>query len=400
MPNICMYFQVHQPYRLKKYRLFDIGIESDYFDNKANVAILNKVSDKCYGPANQCLLDLIEQTRGQFQCAFSLSGVFVEQIAQHRPDVLASFQQLVDSRSVELLGETYHHSLASLVDEAEFADQVLMHRHMIQETFDCSPKVFRNTELIFKDALAPTIRSLGFQAALVEGVERSLRWRSPNYVYAAHGDPKLKLLARNYPLSDDVGFRFSNRGWREWPLTAEKYVRWIADSPGDTVNLFLDYETFGEHQWADTGIFEFLRHFVHLALDRGMKFVTPSLLATHPPQDTLSFLKPTSWADIERDVSAWLGNRLQQAAHQRFYGISQEVKRSENPALINTWRRLSTSDHYYYMCTKWFADGDVHKYFNPYESPYDAFIAFMNAMEDFEQRLHAKRSPTEAVLSL
>lgn len=385
MPDICLYAQVHQPWRLNQYRLFDIGSGRGYFDDATNRRILRRVADKCYLPANRTLADLVHQTGGEFKVALSISGTLLDQMAEWAPDALESFQELVATGGVELLGETHFHSLASLAHEEEFVEQVERHRRAIQRWFGQRPTVFRNTELIYWDGLAPIIRRLGYQAVMVEGADHVMGWRSPNFVYEAEGTPGLRLLPRNYSLSDDVGFRFSNRGWEGWPLTAPRYADWLDAGGGDSVHLFVDYETFGEHQWSETGIFDFLRHLPGECLRRGMRFAHPSRLAARPPVASLSFARATSWADMERDTTAWLGNPLQHAAQERLYGLREAVLASGDPERIEAWRRLTTSDHLYYMCTKWFADGDVHKYFSPYDSPYDAFVAFMNVAQDLEQ---------------
>lgn len=393
MTEICLYAQVHQPYRLSRYRLFDIGSGSDYFDTETNRRILRRVADKCYLPANRLLADLIRRSGGEFRVALSLSGALLDQCAEWAPDVLESFQDLVDTGGVELLAETHFHSLAALASEQEFVQQVERHRQTIGKWFGQRPKVFRNTELIFWDGLAPMVKRMGFQGVMVEGADHVMGWRSSNYVYEAASAPGLRLLPRNYRLSDDVGFRFSNRDWDGWPLTADKYADWLASSGGDSIHLYVDYETFGEHQWGDTGIFEFLEHLPWACFQRGLSFTQPSRLAAKPPVAPLSFERPTSWADIERDTTAWLGNRLQYAAQERLYGLREAVLATGDPRREEEWRRLTTSDHLYYMCTKWFADGDVHKYFSPYDSPYDAFIAFMNVAEDLEQAV-AVQAPT------
>lgn len=392
MPELCIYCQVHQPYRLSRYRLFDIGSDRPYFDDAENARILRRVADKCYRPTNRLLTELIRETRGAFKLALSISGTLLDQMAETAPDALESFQDLVDTGSVELLGETYYHSLSALGDLDEFRAQVRRHRQTIDRWFGQRPRVFRNTELIYFDALAPVIAGLGFQGALVEGAAQVLGWRSPNYVYEAASAPGLRLLPRNFPLSDDLGFRFSNRDWDGWPLTAEKYANWLAEGVGETRHLFLDYETFGEHQWLETGIFDFLRHLPAQCFQRSLTFTQPSALVTRAPVAQLAFPHPTSWADLERDTSAWLGNRLQRAAHERLYRLRDAVTLSRDAALESAWRRLTTSDHLYYMCTKWFADGDVHKYFNPYATPYDAYIAFMNVLQDLERRLAPSRA--------
>lgn len=398
MRDICMYCQVHQPYRLRRYRLFDIGTGVDYFDDEGNRRILRKVADKCYLPTNRLLKQLIDRSDGRFRIALSMSGTVLEQLTHTAPETLESFEALVSTGSVELLAETYHHSLAALRDIDEFEEQVILHRPAVERRFGQRPVVFRNTELIYSDVVAPIIARMGFRGVLVEGAEHILGWRSPNYVYEAASAPGLRLLSRSYRLSDDVGFRFSNREWRGWPLTADRYATWIAASPGDSVHLFLDYQTFGEHQWADTGIFAFLAHLPDECDRRGLQFVHPSQLAQRTPVGALSFPDPTSWADVDRGVTAWLGNGLQHAAQDRLYRLREQVFLSGDSKKIDQWRRLTTSDHLYYMCTKWFADGDVHKYFSPYDTPYDAFITFMNVMQDLEQSLAPR--PLEQPLHL
>jgi alpha-amylase len=390
MPDLCLYCQVHQPFRLRRYRVFDIGARADYFDDEANRTILRRVAAKCYLPTNRLLQEMIERSEGRFRLALSLSGTLMDQLAADAPEVLGSFQSLVATGGVELLGETFYHSLAALADPEEFPAQVELHRQAIWRHFGRRPEVFRNTELIYDDTIAPAVARLGFKGMLVEGADRVLGWRSPNYVYRAVSAPELRLIPRNYRLSDDVGFRFSNRAWDHWSLTADTWADWIASSAEPSVHAFVDYETFGEHQWAETGIFEFLRRLPEALERRNIACVHPSTLAAREPSGPLSFPTPTSWADIERDTSAWLGNRMQRAAHERLYRLAAQIRAQGDPALLESWRRLGTSDHCYYMCTKWFADGDVHKYFNPHESPYDAFVAFMNAVTDLERRCEAR----------
>jgi alpha-amylase len=397
MTDICIYAQVHQPFRLRQYRLFDIGTDGEYFDTETNRRILRRVADKCYLPANRLLAEQIRRSHGAFKVALSLSGALIDQLGEWAPDVLESFRDLVATGGVELLGETYYHSLASLASEEEFVEQVVRHSRTIERYFGQRPRVFRNTELIYWDGLAPTIARLGFKGVMVEGADHVMGWRSSNHVYSATTTPALRLIPRNYRLSDDVGFRFSNRDWDGWPLTSEKYGEWLSGSAGDSIHLFVDYETFGEHQWAETGIFDFLAHLPGECLGRGLNFVHPSDLAARTPIAPLSFERPTSWADLERDTTAWLGNQLQHSAQERLYGLRASVLASGDPGLVESWRRLTTSDHLYYMCTKWFADGDVHKYFSPYESPYDAFIAFMNVAQDLEQAIGAPSGGAEWV---
>lgn len=387
MKSVCLYFQVHQPYRLRAFRLFDISTGKGYFDVPRNREILGRVSRKCYLPASRLLRDLVLESTGDFRITLSFSGVVLEQLEDGAPEALAAFQELVDTGAVEVLSETYHHSLAALSDEEEFVEQVELHDRAVRRLFGTRPTVFRNTELVFSDLLAPIVAEMGFRAALVEGAEHVLGWRSPNFVYESASAPGLRLLPRNYTLSDDIAFRFSERSWSEWPLTASRFASWVASAPGDSTHIFIDFETFGEHQWPETGIFEFLRHLPRELARAGLRTVLPSTLAERRPVGDLSFDRPTSWADVDRDLSAWLGNGMQEAAQRRLYAIGSRVRERGDPLLLDDWRRLTTSDHLYYMCTKWFNDGDVHKYFSPYETPYDAFVAFMNVLQDIEQRL-------------
>jgi alpha-amylase len=332
------------------------------------------------------MLELIRRFDGAFRISYPITGVAIEQMQRFAPEVLASFQELARTGAVEFIAETYHHSLAAAYDATEFYDQVRQHTSLMEQCFGVRPRIFRNTELIHDDRIADLIQGLGFSAILVEGADDVLGWRSPNFVYRSPAGPK--LLLKNYQLSDDIAFRFSNRSWKDFPLTAEKFADWlqVIDGSGDVVNLFMDYETFGEHQWADTGIFEFLDHLPHKVLQRSQwSFLTPSqVLERYPVISDLGFHRTVSWADMERDLTAWRGNPMQDLALSRIYALSNEVKRRNNPALTEVWRRLQTSDHFYYMCTKWFADGDVHAYFSPYESPYEGFINYMNAIEDFQ----------------
>ena len=396
MPSVCFYFQVHQPYRTKKYRVFDVGHDPEYFNDNSgaktdNRAIMNKVAGKSYLPANQVLLELLER-HPEFKISFSISGVALEQMAEYAPEVLASFQALAKTGRVEFLSETYHHSLAYLYSPAEFRRQVRMHRRQIIDFFNQEPTVFRHTELIYNNDLAQEVAALGFRGVLAEGADHILGWRSPNFVYRPKNLKSTGLLLKNYKLSDDIAFRFSSPDWSERPLSAGKYASWISavNGSGQLVNLFMDYETFGEHQWADTGIFEFLRHLPGEILKHpDNNFVTVSeALDKYQPVGEIDAPHYYSWADTERDLSAWLGNNLQQDAARKVYSLEERVLKSKDEKLINDWRRLLTSDHLYYMCTKWWHDGDVHKYFSPHESPYEAFISYMNVLADLELRLH------------
>ena len=393
MPSVCLYFQVHQPRRLKNYRIFDIGQDHDYFNDisetsRNNQAIIEKVAQKCYLPTNAILLKLLKDNP-QFRIAYSFSGVFLDQLEEYHPEVIASFQSLVKTGQVEILAETYYHSLSFLYSPDEFISQIKQHTKRIEEIFDVTPRIFRNTELIYNDDLGELISDLGFKGVLAEGADHILEWRSPNFVYK-HPKNKLPILLKNYKLSDDIAFRFSAKDWSEYPLTADKFAQWItALNDANVVSLFMDYETFGEHQWEDTGIFKFLEVLPSELLKNSRNdFVTPSeAIKKYPPVSELSIPEYVSWADTERDLSAWLSNSMQQDAALKLYSLEKDVLETSDEKLIEDWRRLQTSDHFYYMCTKWFADGDVHKYFNPYESPYEAFITFMNVLRDIKYRI-------------
>lgn len=390
MTSICFYFQVHQPYRVRKYSVFDIGSGQSYFDEVKNSEVLNKVANKCYLPTNKLMLDLIDEHNGKFKISYSISGTALEQFEQYNPEVLESFQKLVDTGCVEMLDETMHHSLAWLKSKTEFKEQVRLHNKKINQLFGVKPQVFRNTELIFCNEIAHDVEEMGYKAILAEGVDRILGWRSPNHVYKAKTTNKMKLLLKNYKLSDDIAFRFSNKGWPEFPLTTEKYGQWISQTQGETVNLFMDYETFGEHQWEDTGIFNFMRYLPRELLKHPwIDFKTPSEVAdAYEVKDELDMHHIVSWADVERDITAWQGNKMQQSALHKIYEMGDQILQTKNEELIEDWRKLTTSDHFYYMCTKWFNDGDVHKYFSPYDSPYDSFIYYMNIIEDLKLRVN------------
>ncbi len=396
MKTVCLYFQVHQPMRLKKYRFFNMGKDHHYLDTYANRSILQKIADKCYLPMNRLLLEQIKTGGGKFKVSFSISGMAMEQFKAYTPEVIESFKKLADTGCVEFLCETYSHSLSSLINEQEFREQVVRHAKMIKAEFGQEPKTFRNTELIYSDTIGETVADMGFTCMLAEGAKHILGWKSPNYVYANPLNPHLKLLLRNYKLSDDIAFRFSNRGWSEWPLTVDKFVGWMNNDemPGEVINLFMDYETFGEHQWADTGIFEFMKHLPGEMLKSGnLKFATPQEVAKElAPVSVLHVPHAISWADEERDVTAWLGNELQNEAFNSLYALRDKVLSCEDDDIYNVWRFLQCSDHFYYMATKWFSDGDVHSYFNPYDSPYDAFINYMNVLSDYGIEIDKKMS--------
>jgi alpha-amylase len=401
MASVCFYFQVHQPERLRRYRALDIGCSRHYFDDIKNREIVRKVAAKCYLPMGELLLRLIDRHAGRFKLAFSISGTLLDQLEESSPESLAMFQRLAATGCVELLAETYFHSLAFVYDRDEFDRQVDQHQRRIEELFGVRTRVFRNTELIFSNALAHHLQERGFAAVLAEGVDRVLGWRSPNYPYVSVSAPRLPVLLKNYRLSDDIAFRFSNRDWPEYPLTAPKLARWIdrVNGDGTVVNLFMDYETFGEHQWAETGIFEFMDRLPEEVLaNPDNDFATPSeAAAASPPAGAVDVHDFTSWADVERDLSAWLGNAMQQAAARALYGMRDAVGATGDAALLRDWQRLTTSDHLYYMCTKWFSDGDVHQYFNPHESPYEAYIAFTNVLNDLALRASDRESARRMV---
>ncbi len=393
MASLCFYFQVHQPYRLRRYSIFDE--DHAYYDEGANQGVIRKVAQKCYIPTNRLLYELITRYGGEFRVSFSLSGVVLEQLERYVPEVLESFQRLADTGAVEFLSETYHHSLSFLYSREEFIEQVMAHRRRVEELFGQVPTVFRNTELIYCNELAHAAAELGYKAVLCEGADHLLGYRPSTHVYSPPELRAPKLLLKNYRLSDDIAFRFGDQSWADWPLTADKFARCVnaVDGDGYLVNLFMDYETFGEHQWADTGIFDFLRHMPEEVFKTpGNGFLTPSEAADRfPTSGEYDVPHMISWADTERDLSAWLGNAMQSNALHELYRLEPKVKESGDPDLLNDWRRLQSSDHFYYMCTKFFEDGDVHSYFNPYDSPYDSYINFMNVMDNLRTRL--KSSP-------
>lgn len=388
--SICLYFQVHQPTRLRLYRFFDIGKDSHYYDDFANRTILKRIAQKCYLPMNAQLLETIKASKGKFRIAFSISGSALEQFDRYAPEVIDSFRELAATGCVEFLCETYYHSLAGLSSPAEFAHQVQKHKTAIEQYFGLTPVTFRNTELIYSDGIGRQAFELGFKTVLTEGARHIMGWKSPNFVYNNDFEPDQKLLLRNYGLSDDIAFRFSDRAWKEWPLTAGKYKKWLDESEGEIINLFMDYETFGEHQKAESGIFEFMKALPQEVLaDGNYIFQTPSEVAqSHNSVGDLSVPNAISWADEERDITAWLGNELQQDAYNKLYGLQEKLSILNDPILWGDYGHLQESDHLYYMCTKFFSDADVHKYFNPYDTPYEAFINYMNVLSDFIIRVN------------
>jgi len=446
-PRICLYFQIHQPYRLRDLRITEIGKGKtmDYFDHDKNRSVFRKVAEKCYLPANRLMLSLL-QKYPDFQIAYSLSGVFLDQCEEYGQDVLESFQRLAKTGRVEFLAETYYHSLSSIQDTEEFCEQTTLHIRKIEDLFGMTPTVFRNTELIYSNELAQTARLMGFKGILAEGTDHLLQGRSANLPYtpprfrlprrkemliARHRplpqrSENISVLLKNYRLSDDVAFRFSDKSWVGFPLNAETFTDWLLGDGGHSVNLFMDYETFGEHQWEDTGIFEFLRTLPRIWQERGMKCATPSQVIeqwyennraevgqsptgrrspegestplrekrAHERKTAGFTLMPVydahnviSWADTERDLSAWQGNQIQTSALKAIHALGPLVKATGNPDLLRIWRKLQTSDHFYYMCTKYWNDGDVHKYFSPYDSPYEAYRRYSHALCDLRQRI-------------
>ncbi|MEM4598131.1 MAG: glycoside hydrolase family 57 protein [Candidatus Diapherotrites archaeon] len=388
MKKLCFYFQVHQPMRIGAYSFFDIGSGKSYFDEEKNKAYLERVVRKCYEPTNNLLLELINKTDGLFRVNFSITGTLMEQLERYSPKTIESFVELVESGCAELFSETYYHSLSFLISEKEFKEQVKLHMRKVRSVFGVKPKIFRNTEAVYSNEIAKVVAKLGFRGVITEGSEKILGWRSPNYLYKAKGE-NLMLLLRNYRLSDDIAFRFSERSWTEYPLTADKYAFWIAATHGECINIFMDYETFGEHQWPETGIFDFLRHLPwEIFKHRNCEFSLASdVIKELQPKDELDVPHFLSWADIDRDLSAWMENKIQRHAFNEVKTLESKVKKKKDPTLLHNWRLLQTSDHFYYMCTKWFADGDVHKYFNPYETPYDAYINYLNVINDLKMRL-------------
>ena len=390
MKTVCFYFQVHQPWRLKTYRFFNMGKDHNYLDDFTNRSIMQKIARECYLPMNALLESLVKQYNGAFKCTFSITGSAVEQFKAYAPEVLESFKRLAATGHVEFLGETYSHSLASLASPEEFKNEVKLHTQMLKEEFGVKPTAFRNTELIYSDDIAKAVEGMGFKTMLAEGAKHILGWKSPNFVYTDANDNKLRLLLRNYRLSDDIAFRFSNEAWPEWPLTADKFAGKVVAETGDVVNLFMDYETFGEHQKASTGIFDFMKALPEALLATGeVEFATASEAAKKlQPVAVLHCPYAMSWADEERDVTAWLGNDLQNEAFSKLYALAPKVKKAKNKDFEYVWHFMQNSDHFYYMATKWFSDGDVHSYFNPYGSAYEAFINYMNVLSDFEIELN------------
>ena len=390
MPSICLYFKVHQPFRIKNFTIFDIGNNIDYFDEEKNKFYLKRIVEKCYLPTLKIFYELIKETNYRFKFSVGITGTLIEQLSLWHPEIIGLWQKLASTGCLEFTGETYYHSLACLYSLREFKTQIELHRNIINKLFKQQPKVFSNTELIFFDDLEEILFELGFEGFITEGVDYILDWRSPNFIYHTR-NKKMKILLRNYRLSDDISFRFSNRDWSEWPLTANKFIEWLNqfNGNGEVINLFMDFETFGEHQWKESGIFEFIINFVFEVLkQKDLEFTTLSeAIKKYTSVGEYSSQYPITWADTERDLTAWLGNEMQKDSVQRIYHLEKIILKKSNAELINAWRKLQTADHFYYMCTKWFADGDVHKYFNPYDSPYTAYLSYRNVLEDLYLKL-------------
>jgi alpha-amylase len=394
---IVLYLHVHQPYRVRHYSIFDIATNHNYFtadyhDRTNNERIVHKVAEKSYIPTNRRLLQLLKD-HPEFRLSMSITGTVLEQLEQWSPEALQSFKDLVGTGRVEIVGETYHHSLAFFYSRTEFEAQVQMHREKVQELFGQTPKVFRNTELAYNNDLAYWADQAGYKGILAEGWDKVLGWRTPNYVYQPAYTDNIRLLMKNYRLSDDIAFRFSDRNWSGWPLTADKFSNWLNDTQDASIfNLFMDYETFGEHQWDESGIFDFLSHLPKqwLAHNNNSFMTVSEAIDAYEPVDRIDMPHTVTWADTERDLSAWLGNNMQVSSIHGIYALADKILGTGDLSLIEDWRRLQTSDHFYYMCTKWFNDGDIHAYFSPYENPYDAFIAYMNTLHDLRMRLIQK----------
>lgn len=393
MKQICFYFQIHQPFRLKRYRFFNIGKDHYYYDDFSNEEIMQRIAADSFVPANRMLFDLINQYKGRFKVAFSISGTALEQLETHAPEVINGLRQLAETGNVEFIAETYAHSLSSIYDPVDFKDQVEKHADKIEMLFGYKPTVFRNTELIYSDEIGKAVYDMGYDKVITDGAKHVLGWKSPNFVYRSAVEPKLKLLLKNSKLSDDIMFRFSNYSWSEYPLTAEKLIDWIDSTPKEeqVVNLFMNYETFGSMQPSHTGIFEFMKALPQFAFEKGIGFATPSeIMDNNKPIADLSVPYPISWADEERDLSAWTGNALQREALKTLYDIGERLRMTSDRRLKQDWLYLQTSDHFYYMSTKHFSDGATHSQFSPYPTPYDAFINYMNVLSDFIERVKAQ----------
>ena len=393
MKSICLFFQIHQPFRHRRYRFFDIGNDHYYYDDYSNESIIRNIADKSYLPANRLLLELAKKLGDKFKVAFSITGVALEQFELYAPDVIESFQKLAKTGCVEFLAETYSHSLSSLKDIHAFFDEVKKHDDQILRLFGQKPRVFRNTEMIYSDEIGEKVAKLGYSAMLTEGAKHVLGWKSPDFLYVNAINPRLKVLMRNYKLSDDIGFRFSDKNWDEYPLTAEKYVSWLENvgEKEEVINLFMGYDSFGTRQPKEAGIFDFLKALAEdIVKSDKLKFSTPSeAVGELQPISVVSVPHPISWSDEERDLSAWLGNEMQKEAFEKLYAMKEQMTRCTDSVLQKDWNYLQASDHFFYMSTKFFAGGDAHKSYSHFDSPYEAFINYMNVLSDFKIRLNA-----------
>lgn len=391
MKSICLYFQIHQPIGLRSYRFFDIGNSDYYYDDHANETLIKRLAGNCYLPANNLLLELIRKYEGKFRVSFSISGAALDQFSLYTPQVIDSFRELAQTGCVEFLAETYAHSLAAIKDEAEFKSQVEAHADQVERLLGQRPRVFRNSGLIYSDQIGAMVAELGFDGMLAEDAAFMLKGKSQGHVYQNAIDPRLKVLVRNSSLSEDIAHRYSNKSWKEWPLTATKYTSWLNNGDHDDkiINLFMDYENLGEHQRSETGIFDFFKSFPETVLHKSQfKFMTPSeAIASMLPVEALDAPHPSSWVDHERDLSAWLGNEIQNEAFNKLYELSDKVRDCNDQALLKDWHCLQSSDHFQYMCTKTISDSSLRGLPSPYDSPYDAFINYMNVLNDFSIRL-------------
>ncbi|MGB9938858.1 glycoside hydrolase family 57 protein [Methanosarcina sp.] len=393
MTSVCMYFQAHQPFRLRRFWPDDRSGFFRYFDERSNKEIFERVARKCYVPANRVLLDSLDEHKGNFRFSLSVTGTLLEQCELWEKDVLEGFRQMAETGAVEFLDETFYHSLSSLFeDKTEFVEEIKEHRELLSDLLGVKPQVFRNTELLYNNTIAKLVSDLGYRAILTEGADHMLDGRSPNMLYRAKGSG-LPIIFRNYKLSDDIGYRFSARWWEGYPLTAEKWASWASGINEDCINIFMDYETFGEHQWEETGIFAFLRKLPEEVLKTHLNFNTPlELVEKYSPVAEINIedFSTISWADMERDTSAWLGNDMQRRCFEEIKLLEPFVRKTGDPEILRIWKHMLTSDHYYYMCTKWLGDGDVHSYFSVHSTPYDAAVNFMAVLMDFKAQVFRK----------
>jgi len=395
MTSVCMYFQLHQPFRLRRFWPDDRSDFYRYFDERSNREIFERVARKCYIPTNKVLLDSIDEHGGKFRFSLSVTGTLLEQCELWGKEVLEGFRQMAETGAVEFLDETFYHSLSSLYEnKTEFIEEIKEHRELMFDLLGVKPQVFRNTELLYNNTIAKIASDLGYRAILTEGADHMLEGRSPNLLYRAK-DSGLPIIFRNYKLSDDIGYRFSARWWEGYPLTAEKWALWASGVKEDCVNIFMDYETFGEHQWEETGIFAFLQKLPGEVLKNNLSFSTPfEIVEKYSPVAEIDVgdFSTISWADMERDTSAWLGNDMQRRCFEETKLLEPFVRKTGDPQILRIWKHLLTSDHYYYMCTKWLGDGDVHSYFSVYSTPFDAAVNFMAVVMDFKAQVFRKLS--------